>query len=141
MINIDSLEKIISEAIEDAIKHEAKIIRNDWGVDWSESQAKWVFKSSYTKACCALGAVLIKHQPTPIFGDTCLSSVSTEKSVAAFLKIKEKMVKDIIYGFDDPVYADKEYIFENLGSVLGSKYCPMTEEKVEENNEDDYGAY
>lgn len=58
-------EKII-EAIEEAQRGEIKLVREEWGVEWSSEKKKWVIANPYGKRCCALGAVLLKYQPHPV---------------------------------------------------------------------------
>ena len=114
-IEINNIKNIVISAINEAEQHEVKIVQEDWGVEWNFEAKKWVFEDPYNKTACALGAVLLKHQPEPKE-----NNCNPDATIAQFLGVDNVFVMDFISGFDDGSYGNTSKA-NCLGAEVGEE--------------------
>lgn len=106
-----AIERILA-AIEDAKQDGVRITTCEWGVSWNPHDKRWIFDGEEMggeDTCCAIGSLLIKHQPEPPKmhkvkkGEWHATSDDWEQidAAAALLGVSRQFIEALILGFDD----------------------------------------
>lgn len=121
------IKKIIEESIQEVQSHEIVLVTGRWGVQWNVDKKKWEFEDPYSRQCCALGAVLLKHQPPQLLPFSDPFDVA-----ASFFDVNEDYICKLISGFDCPASAlDCQLLNDDLpdpyklGAELNEKFKPV----------------